>query len=94
MWTKREECKDIIKEVWDDSQELNSPIWIAARLNCCAENTSKWNKMVFGQISRQIQKKRETLSTLVLRDKDGSLGSEINMIRKEINDLLDSEEIM
>ena len=94
MWTKREECKDIIKEVWDDSQELNSPIWIAARLNCCVENISRWNKMVFGKISRQIQKKRETLSTLVLRDKDGSLGSEINMIRKEINDLLDSEEIM
>ena len=40
------------------------------------------------------KKKRETLSTLVLRDKDGSLGSEINIIRKEINDLLDSEEIM
>ena len=50
--------------------------------------------MVFGQIPRQIQKKRETLNTLVLRDKDGSLGSEINIIRKEINDLLDSEEIM
>ena len=36
----------------------------------------------------------EAFSTLVRRDKDGSLDSEINMIRKEINDLLDSEEIM
>ena len=54
MWTKREECKDIIKEVWDGSQELNSLIGIAARLKCCAENLSKWNKMVFGQIPRQI----------------------------------------
>ncbi|XP_065622526.1 uncharacterized protein LOC136064552 [Quercus suber] len=50
--------------------------------------------MVFGQIPKQIQKKRETLSTLVYKDKDGSLGSEINMIRNEINELLDSEEIM
>ena len=50
--------------------------------------------MVFGQIPKQIQKKRETLNTLVCRDKDGSLGSEINVIRKEINELLDSEEIM
>ena len=94
MWTKREECKDIIKEVWDGSQELNSPIGIATRLKCCAGNLSRWNKMVFGQIPRQIQKKRETFSTLVLRDKDGNLGSEINIIRKKINDLLDSEEIM
>ena len=94
MWTKREECKDIIQEEWDGSQELNSPIGIAARLSCCTENLSRWNKRVFGKIPRQIQKKREAFSTLVRRDKDRSLDSEINMIRKEINDLLDSEEIM
>ena len=39
-------------------------------------------------------KRRETLSTLVLKDRGGSLGSEINTLRQEINDLLDSEEIM
>lgn len=39
-------------------------------------------------------KRRETLSTLVLRDRGGSLGNEINTLRQEINDLLDSEEIM
>ena len=81
------------KESWDGSQELNSPMGIAARLRCCAENLSRWNKMVFGQIPKQIQEKRETLSTLVCRDRNGNLGSEINMLRKEINELLDSEEI-
>ena len=54
MWTKRDECKDIIQEVWDGSQELNSPIRIAARLRCYVENLSRWNKMVFGQIPKQI----------------------------------------
>ena len=72
MWTRREECKDIIKEVWDGSQELNSPIGIVARLNCCAGNLFRWNKMMFGQIPKQIKEKMETLSTLVYRDKDGS----------------------
>ena len=48
IWTRREECKDIIQGVWDGSQELNSSIGIAARLRCCAENLSRWNKMVFG----------------------------------------------
>lgn len=55
---------------------------------------SRWNKAVFAQVSWQIQKKRKTLSTLVLRDRGGSLGNEINTLRQEINDLLDSEEIM
>ena len=67
---------------------------MAKGLKRCAGNLSRYNKIEFGQIPRQIQKKRKTLSTLVLRDKDGSLGREINTIRKEINDLLDSEEIM
>ena len=49
--------------------------------------------MVYGQIPKQIQEKRETLRNLVCRDRNGSLGSEINILRKEINELLDSEEI-
>ena len=35
----------------------------------------------------------ETLRNLVCRDRNGSLGGEINILRKEINELLDSEEI-
>ena len=66
---------------------------IAARLSCCVENLSRWNKMVFGQIPKQIQEKRETRKNLVCRDRNGSLGNEINILRKEINELLDSEEI-
>ena len=66
---------------------------IAARLRCCAENLSKWNKMVFGQFPKKIQEKRETLNTLFSRDRNGSLGGDINKLRKEINELLDSEEI-
>ena len=93
MWTRRKECKDIIQGVWDGSQKLNSPMGIVARLRYCAENLSKWNKMVLGQIPKQIQEKRETLSTLVCKDRNGSLGGEINMLRKEINELLNSEEI-
>ena len=54
MWARREECKNIIQEVWDGCQELNSPSGIAARLSHCVENLSKWNKMVFGQIPKQI----------------------------------------
>ena len=49
---------------------------------------------MFGHVPKLIQNKRKTLNALVLRDRDGSLGNEINNVRKEINDLLDSEETM
>jgi len=45
-------------------------------------------------VPKQIQKKRRALNDLVLIDRDGNLGSEINKLRKEINVLLNSEEIM
>ena len=93
MRTKRAECKDIIQGAWVGSQDLHSPSGIAARLRSCAENLFKWNKMVFGQIPKKIKEKRDTLNSLVSRDRNGSLGGDINKLRKEINELLDSEEI-
>ena len=47
----------------------------------------------FGKVPKQIQKKK-ALNNMVARDTDGSMGREINKLRREINDLLDSEEIM
>ena len=49
---------------------------------------------MFGLVPRKIQNKRKVLNELVLKDQDGSNGSEINKIRKEINDFLDCEKIM
>ena len=48
---------------------------------------------MFGLVPRQIQNKRKALNDLVLRGNDGSNGCEINKLKKEINDLLDYEEI-
>ena len=52
MWTRRDDCKDIIQEVWNGSQEINSPMGIVARLSYCAEKLSIWNNMVFGKIPK------------------------------------------
>lgn len=38
------------------------------------------------------KEKSKALNEMVLRDNDRSKGREINVLRKEINDLLDSEE--
>ncbi|XP_030929385.1 uncharacterized protein LOC115955407 [Quercus lobata] len=94
MWTRRDECRDIIRTVWNDSVNLYSPNGMVAGLKQCADDLSRWNGEVFGRVPRQIQNKRRVLNELVLRVHDGSNGYEINKIRKEINDLLECEEIM
>ena len=72
---------------------MNTPNGIASALTACAADLKAWSSTAFGQISKVIQDKRKKLCDLIQLDKDGSLGEEINQVRKEINDLLDSEEI-
>lgn len=43
--------------------------------------------------TKLIQEKRKMLSSMTQQDKDGSLGVEINKVKKEINGLLDDKEI-
>ena len=94
MWTRREDCRDVIEEAWTGSVRANNPSDIVAGLKRCADELSRWNRIVFGHLPRQIQKKRNVLNDLVLRDQNGRNGREINKIRKEINELLDYEEVI
>ena len=93
MWTRRDECRDIIRAAWNDSVNLYNSNGMVMGLRQCADELSRWNKSVFGLVPRQIQNKRKAFNELVLRDHDGSNSCEINKLRKEINDLLDYEEI-
>ena len=65
---------------------------MVATLNACAVDLKAWSSATFGQIPKKIQEKRKRLSTSVQANRDGLLGDEINQARKEINELLNSEE--
>ena len=65
-----------------------------ASLQNVAADLVRWNALVFGYIPKQIQNKWKELNALVLQDINGVMGKEINRLRSEINDLLDSEEIL
>ena len=93
MWTKKEECKEIIEAAWCSGNDTSLPNGIAAAISACAAYLKAWSSAAFSHIPNTIQEKRKKLSSLIQLDNDGSLGEEINQTRKEINDLLDSEEI-
>ena len=48
--------------------------------------------MVYGQLAKKIQTKRNALNTLTHQYNMGEMSLEINKLRREINDLLDDEE--
>ena len=93
MWIHKEDCKDIIRNAWSACRDTSMPGGLALSLKHCAANLLSWSHSVFGHIPKQIQAKRKTLRSLFLQDTDGRHGAEINRLRKDLNDLLYSEEI-
>ena len=93
MWIRRADCKDIIEQVWNEGTGLNNPSGLITGLRQCADALSKWGNSVFGQIPKKIQKKKKALSALTKDDIDRQNGAEINRVWREINELLDKEEM-
>ncbi|XP_065637920.1 uncharacterized protein LOC136071032 [Quercus suber] len=94
IWIKREDCREIIKAAWDSSSLSATPKGVASNLKRCASALANWNQNVVGNISKQFQEKRRTLSSFTMDDQQGSQEADINHLRNEINDLLDSEETL
>ena len=65
---------------------------MAANLKNSASELSKWNSMVYGQLAKKIQTKRNAINTLTLQANMGEMSLKINKLRREINELLDDEE--
>ena len=92
-WVKREDCKSIIEASWGFGVDLSTPKGIAENLRICAADLSRWNSTVYGQIPKKIQDKRNRLNALPIHEKEEDLSLEINRLRRELNDLLDDEEM-
>ena len=83
----------MIEEVWRANANLHDPSSFSIGLKNCACFLSRWGKSAFGQIPRKIKEMQATLSELTKEDTVGQNGAEINRLRKEINILLDDEEL-
>ena len=87
------DCKDIIEQVWNEGTCLNNPSGLITGLRQCVDALSNWSNSVFGQIPKKIQEKKKALSALTKDDIDKQNGAKISRVRREINELLDEEEI-
>ena len=65
---------------------------MAANLKNYASKLSKWNSTVNRKIAKKIQAKRNALNMLTHQGNKEEASTEINRLRREINDLLDREE--
>lgn len=93
MWIHKEECKDIIRNAWSAYCDTNTRGGLALSLKHYAVDLLSWSHSVVGHIPKHIHTKKKALHSLFLKDTDGRHRAEINRLRKDLNNLLDSEEI-
>ena len=73
--------------------DLSTPKGIMENLKHYASELSSWSSLVYGLIPKKIQSKRNALSTLTQQDKNGELSTKIRNLRRELNGLLEDEEL-
>ena len=72
---------------------INSQTDLIGGLKECSKTLTKWSRNDLGFYAKKIKEKRKLLQEAIQADRDGSKGDEIDYLRKEINELLDEEEI-
>ncbi|KAL0004281.1 hypothetical protein SO802_011842 [Lithocarpus litseifolius] len=93
LWTNNEDCRNIIESSWGMGVDLSTPEGMMENLKRCASDLSNWSSSVYGHIPKKIQSKRKALSALTLQDRNGERSTEIRNLRRELNGLLEDEEL-
>lgn len=93
MWSRDERCKQVIEDAWDPLR-VDPNFQIHDRLKSCQDSLQKWNREVFKNVNKVLKVKQERLQHLEALNLLHETGSEIETLRKEINEMLMKEEVM
>lgn len=94
MWTKHIDFKEVVLKGWNEGMVRNGMMGIQDRIRGCRLSLLKWNRDVFGNVSKKLHEK-----SIILEDKvhnpyvDGALDC-IQSLRKEVEALSEAEEMM
>ena len=93
LWSKNKECRNIIESSWGMGVDLSTPKGFMANLKHCASELSSWSSSVYGHIPKKFRSKRNSLRALTQQDKNGEMNGKIRSLRRELNELLEDEEL-
>ena len=93
MWTREEECKEVIEMAWDPyKDDFARPI--QERLERFQHQFQCWNQNSFENVYKCLKQKQMCLQLLESLNLLHKMAEEIQAVRKEINELHTKEEIM
>ena len=93
MWTRDERCRQIIEDAWDPLR-ADTEFQIHERLKSCQDHLQRWNKEVFGNVNKTLRVKQQQLQEIEALNMLHETAEEIEVLRKEINEILVKQEVM
>ncbi|GAV87121.1 hypothetical protein CFOL_v3_30547 [Cephalotus follicularis] len=90
MCNKDKRCEEIINEAWDEGDYILETLKLLAKIQRCRDRLARWNTHTFGQLRRRIREQKSHMNSL----NEWGNSYEIKQDIKELNDLLEMEEIM
>ena len=61
MWIKDDRCEGAVHEAWDKFSAADPMGNVLLKVSNCQTHLSEWNKKVFGNVQRTLEKKRKEL---------------------------------
>ena len=94
MWIKDDRCEGAVHEAWDTFSAADPMGNVLLKVSNCQTHLSEWNKKVFGNVQRTLEKKRKELeqAECVAAWEGGS--GRLKELNAEIRRLTDLEDCM
>ena len=94
MWMTDSGCTNTIEAVWRKHMEESWDTKIVTKIDHCGKALTRWSRQAFGNVKREIERKRKELSKAERRAISGGDPRPMKTLQEEINLLLDKEATM
>uniref|UniRef100_A0A7N2LTJ2 Uncharacterized protein n=1 Tax=Quercus lobata TaxID=97700 RepID=A0A7N2LTJ2_QUELO len=61
MWLSVSRCGEVVEATWSSCASMDSDKAIIGKIEKCGKDLSWWNKNIFGNVRRELSKKRKML---------------------------------
>ena len=94
IWLKEGTCTEVVKEAWGRGESKDSVFLLFSCLAKCRASLSSWNKISFGHVGKKLAALQARLEVIECNRGSAVTMEEIEYTRREINKLLEAEEVM
>ncbi|KAL0318499.1 UNVERIFIED_CONTAM: hypothetical protein Sangu_2006100 [Sesamum angustifolium] len=90
VWTKTEECKEVITESWNEDAQEN----FITKIRGCRVKLLWWNKEVFGNVGQQCRTLDEQICALKKKKLNANNNRQMAYLRTKFKHLTYQEELL